>query len=126
MIIKVKVNMDRGKINTLSAAAKKAVGMTAEQLRTELIQAQVMPFDEGTLQNVQTFVDMQALKKGQVQIIHDTPYAARLYFNPQFNFSTDTNANAQGEWWEPWLTGDKRKRPSELFQKFYQKLTGVD
>lgn len=29
-----------------------------------------------------------------------TPYARRLYYNPQFNFSTDVNPNAGGLWFE--------------------------
>ncbi len=124
--MKVNVKIDKGKIKALSTASKKAVAMTAEQLRTELIQANVMPFDEGTLQNVQTYIDTKALGQGEVKIVHDTPYAKRLYFHPEYNFSKDTNEHARGEWWEPWLTGSKRKRPSELFRIFYKKLTGVD
>lgn len=125
-MIKVRVDVNKAKVRALSAMSKKAVGMTAEQLRTEVIQERVIPFDEGILQNVQTFVDMQAIAKGEVQIVHDTPYAARLYFNPQFNFDQTINANARGEWWEPWLTGQKKKRPHELFKEFYRRLTGVD
>lgn len=30
----------------------------------------------------------------------DTPYARRLYYNPQYNFSKDVNVNAQGLWFE--------------------------
>lgn len=29
-----------------------------------------------------------------------TPYARRLFYNPQYNFSTDTNPNASGLWAE--------------------------
>lgn len=126
MAITVRVHINRGRIKTLSSATKTAIAMTAEQLRTEMIQENVMPFDEGTLQNVQTYIDTQALGRGEVKIVHDTPYARRLYYHPEYNFSTDTNANAGGEWWEPWLTGDKKDRPLRLFRKFYKKLTGVD
>lgn len=125
MSLKVNVNVNRPKVKQLSEATKKAIAMTAEQLRTEIIQEQLMPFDTGHLQNVQTYIDRDALSKGQVKIVHDTPYAARLYFNPQFNFSTDTNANARGEWWEPWISGENSKRPSELFRQFYRNITGV-
>lgn len=123
--MRVNVDINRGRVRALSAASKQATAMTAEQLRTEVIQANVIPFDEGTLQNVQTFVDTGALSRGEVKIVHDTPYAARLYYHPEFNFSTDINANARGEWWEQWLTGSKKNRASELFRKFYKNLTGV-
>lgn len=36
----------------------------------------------------------------KLQLVWDTPYARRLYWNPQFNFSKDKNPNAQGKWYE--------------------------
>lgn len=37
---------------------------------------------------------------GEGLIAWQTPYARRLYYNPQFNFSKDENPNAQGLWYE--------------------------
>jgi hypothetical protein len=37
---------------------------------------------------------------GEGLIAWQTPYARRLYYNPQFNFSKDKNPNAQGLWFE--------------------------
>jgi hypothetical protein len=37
---------------------------------------------------------------GQGHIEWRTPYARRLYYNPQYNFSKDVNPNAQGMWFE--------------------------
>lgn len=39
-------------------------------------------------------------KIGEGEIIWRTPYARRLYYNPQYNFSTDKNPNARGMWFE--------------------------
>lgn len=39
-------------------------------------------------------------KLGKGKITWKTPYAARLYYNPQYNFSKDMNPNAQGLWFE--------------------------
>ncbi|MBU9711064.1 minor capsid protein [Evansella tamaricis] len=39
-------------------------------------------------------------KPGTGKIIWDVPYAARLYYNPQYNFSKDKNPNAGGLWFE--------------------------
>ncbi|CAN2247522.1 minor capsid protein [Bacillus vallismortis] len=36
----------------------------------------------------------------QGQIVWDTPYAKKLYYNPQYNFSKDKNPNARGLWFE--------------------------
>jgi hypothetical protein len=38
------------------------------------------------------------LGKGHIE--WKTPYARRLYYNPQYNFSKDVNPNAQGLWFE--------------------------
>lgn len=37
---------------------------------------------------------------GKGKIVWNTPYARRLYYNPQYNFSTDKNPNAGGLWFE--------------------------
>lgn len=37
---------------------------------------------------------------GEGQIIYSTPYARRLYFNPQYNFDRSKNSMAQGMWFE--------------------------
>lgn len=37
---------------------------------------------------------------GQGSVKWQTPYARRLYYNPQFNFSKDKNPNARGLWFE--------------------------
>jgi hypothetical protein len=37
---------------------------------------------------------------GQGHIEWKTPYARRLYYNPQYNFSKDVNPLAQGMWFE--------------------------
>jgi hypothetical protein len=37
---------------------------------------------------------------GKGHIEWKTPYARRLYYNPQYNFSKDVNPHAQGLWFE--------------------------
>ena len=51
----IKLNMPR--INQLTQAAVRALEQTAEELHTEVVQAQVMPFDTGHLEEDATFVD---------------------------------------------------------------------
>lgn len=43
---------------------------------------------------------IQHSKLGSGEIIWQTPYARRLYYNPQYNFSKDINPNARGLWFE--------------------------
>lgn len=112
-------------VKKLTNASSKALEATGEALHTEVVQAQVMPRDTGHLQNDSTFVDYSQSKSGIVSLVHQTPYARRLYFHPEFNFQTKENPNAQGKWLEPWISGDKKEWCSETFKKFYKQFGGV-
>lgn len=112
-------------VKKLTNASIKALEATGEALHTEVVQAQVMPRDTGHLQNDSTFVDYSKSKSGLVSLISQTPYARRLYFHPEYNFRKTENANAQGKWLEPWISGDKKEWCSETFKKFYKQFGGV-
>jgi hypothetical protein len=55
-----------------------------------------IPFYEGILRDSA----INASSIGEGRIVWNTPYARRLYYNPQFNFSKDRNPNARGLWFE--------------------------
>ena len=113
-------------ISKLTNAAKTALHQTAEALHTEVVQAQVIPFDTGNLQNESTHIDTSDINSGKVSIIHNTPYARRLYFHPEYNFSTIENPFAKGEWWTDWLPGGKFEKFShKAFKEFYKKVGGL-
>ena len=116
--------LNHAALKKVDEATKKAVEATGEKMLAEKIQAQEIPFLEGTLQNVQTRIDKSQIDKGQLSIIHDTPYALRLYYHPEYNFTQTFNTNAKGEWWEDYLTGDKADRPSKLFARYLKKYGG--
>lgn len=122
--MRVTMNMNHQVLKRLSAIQKTAMKQTADQLRTELISAGYLPFDEGTLQNIATEVDVAKANKGIVSIVHDIPYATRLYYNPQYNFDRTTNSNARGLWWDDWLVGSKKNRPIQLYGALYKRLSG--
>lgn len=113
------------RIKQLTDAQVKALEMTAEALHTEVVQAQVMPRDTGHLQNDSTFVDYSQSKSGTVSIVSQTPYARRLYFHPEYNFRKVENANAQGKWFEPWISGPEKNFCKDAFSEFYKQLGGV-
>ena len=120
----VKLNMPR--IRQLSQAAVKSLELTAEALHTEVVQAQVFPFDTGNLQNESTFVDITDSAQGRVRLVSSTPYARRLYYHPEYNFQTKANPNAGGEWYKDWLPGGRHEKfAQEAFKKFYKRLGGV-
>ena len=120
----VKLNMPR--IRQLTQAAVTALELTGEALHTEVIQAQVFPFDTGHLQEDATFVDYSRANDGMVTLVSSTPYARRLYYHPEYHFQTKENPNAKGMWYEDWLPGGvKTSDASKLFAQFYKKTGGV-
>ena len=120
---RIKINQFR--IKNLSEATVKALEMTAEALHTEVVQAQVIPFDKGTLQNESTFVDYSNSKKGKVTLVSSTPYARRLYYHPEYNFKTNENHKAKGKWYEDWIDGKKKDFCKDTFKKFYKQEGGL-
>ena len=120
----IKLNMPR--INQLTEAAVKALEMTGEALHTEVVQAQVMPFDTGHLEEDATFVDYSRAENGKVTLVSSTPYARRLYYHPEYHFQTDENPNAKGKWYEDWMPGgDSAGFAQQVFKRFYKKAGGV-
>ena len=120
------VNLNMPRIRQLSQAAVTALELTGEALHTEVIQAQVFPFDTGHLQEDATFVDYSRANDGMVTLVSSTPYARRLYYHPEYHFQTKENPNAKGMWYEDWLPGGaKASDASKLFAQFYKKAGGV-
>lgn len=126
MKVKSTVKLNVGRIQELNQAAVSALERTAEALHTEVVQAQVMPFETGHLQEDTTFVEYKNSAQGKVSIISSTPYARRLYYHPEYNFQTDENPFAGGEWFKPWLPGGVSAGfAKEAFQRFYKKEAKV-
>lgn len=121
---KIKLNMP--KIKQLTQAQITALEQTGEALHTEVVQAQVFPRDTGNLQNESTFVDYSNSGNGTVSIVSTAPYARRLYFHPEYNFRTDENPNARGEWYEDWLPGGYYEEfCTDAFVKLYRRLANL-
>ena len=126
MQVKSTVKMNMPRIRQVTGAAVKALELTAEALHTEVVQAQVMPRDTGNLQNESTFVDYSQSARGKASLVSSTPYARRLYYHPEYNFQTDENPSAQGEWYKDWLPGGKKENfAPEAYKVFFKKLGGV-
>ncbi|MCU7380973.1 MAG: hypothetical protein SOR93_03650 [Clostridiales Family XIII bacterium] len=121
-----KIKLNHTKIKQLNQAAITALEQTAEALHTEVVQAQVVPRDMGNLQNESTFVDDAQAGSGKVSLVSTTPYARRLYYHPEYDFKTDENPFARGEWYEDWLPGGKyEKFTPQAFKEFYRRAGGL-
>ena len=121
-----KINLNFGKLREFDHNTQKALEMTTDALLTEVKNAQVMPFDTGNLQNESTFADYSNSDKGVASIVSTTPYARRLYFHPEFNFSREENIAAGAEWFIPWQKGGTRENFCvDTFAKIYKELCGL-
>ena len=120
------IKINAMKLKQLSDAQIIALGKTAEALHTEVVQAQVMPFDTGNLQNDNTFVDYTNSSFGLVQIVSTTPYARRLYYHPEYHFKKMENPYAGGKWFDRWLPGGSQQNfAQEIFKELYKMESGI-
>lgn len=90
---------------------------TADALETNLKKCKTMPFDTGNLQNKSSNKSVPKNAKKVVSLTYDTPYARRLYFHPEYNFRKDKNPNAGGEWFEPYINGNKKDYVCKAFAR---------
>lgn len=121
-----KINLNFGLLKQLDRNSQKALEMTTDALLTEVKNAEVMPFELGTLQNDNTFPDYSNSANGLTKIVSSTLYARRLYFHPEYNFQKHENAFAGGKWFDPWLKGGTRQNfCSETFATIYRRLCGL-
>ena len=126
MQVKSSVKMNFPRIKQLTQAAVTALEMTGEALHTEVVQAQVMPFDSGHLEEDASFVDYSESKHGRARLVSSTPYARRLYYHPEYDYQTDENPFAGGEWYSPWLKGGKQEDfAKKAFKQFYKRVGAV-
>lgn len=134
-----KFTINKLKMKQLSAATAVTLEQTAEALKTEVQQAQVIPRDTGNLQGEAFSVDRRDSRSGKVRLVHSAPYARRVYFNPdgmKFHRQTwttkskltgkklkhDGNPNARDHWFEDWLPGGvKQDFCINAFKRLYRR-----
>lgn len=116
----VEVRLDQAALEGFHRAVLDAALETMGAVRTDMVTAQVIPMNVGTLQDSGGAID-QFADGGEIHTtlcVGDTPYARRLYFHPEYNFQDAKNPNAQGLWASPWLPGGDRERfIPETFEK---------
>jgi hypothetical protein len=91
----VKVKYDQ---NAINKDFQHALDRTQYALDTQILKDSnyFIPMDTSYLMNS----SLRASDIGGGLLRWDTPYARRLYYNPQYNFQKDENPNARGLWFE--------------------------
>ena len=126
MQVRSRIRLNLPRIRELTDAAVVALEKTAEAVHTEIVQAQVMPFETGNMQNESTFLDRSQSDKGLVKLVTSTPYVRRLYYHPEYHFQTHENPYAKGKWLEDWEPGGRRDGfAAEAFKEFYRREADV-
>lgn len=124
--VKSRVKLNMPQLRKMTQAQVQALEQTAEALHTEVVQEQVVPFDTGNLQGESFFVDTGSSASGKVSLVHSTPYARRMYFHPEYDFSRDENPNAKGKWFEDWEKGGKYEEFAiRTYRELYRRLAGL-
>ena len=93
----------------INKAIQDALLKTADAIKTDVVEKQVMPFDVGTLQN-SLDIDESQLAFGKASVVASTPYARRLYYHPEYHYRTENNQYAGGQYFEPWTSEGKYAR----------------
>ena len=120
----MKITYNTKSIKMINEIAKLAVLDTAEAIRTDLVQSQTMPFDIGTMQNDSTYVDDKRIIKGMASLVTDTPYARKVYFDPEIKIKQVKNPNAKQYWYEDYITGEKKNLPIQYYQQMVKRRLG--
>lgn len=117
----MKIRYNTKNIKLINETAKLALLDTAEAIKTDLIQSRTMPFDIGTMQNDSTFVDDKKIIRGIARLVTDTPYARKVYFDPEIKIKQEKNPNAKQHWFDDYITGEKKNLPIQYFQQMLKR-----
>lgn len=127
MAVKVSstIKLNEAKLEELTRQQYISLAQTADALLTDLRDEQMMPFNTGNLQNDSTFIDDSQKMQGRVSIVSSTPYARRLYFHPEYDYSRTNNARAGGKWFEPYISGSKSDFAVKAFKQLFKRNGGL-
>lgn len=97
-MLSFKINIVGISNNELTGKYQKAISKTQYILDEQILKDSnyFIPMDTAYLQQS----SLRASEIGKGRLRWDTPYARRLYYNPQYDFQTDVNPNASGLWFE--------------------------
>lgn len=112
----MKITFNTKNINKINENARLALIDTAEAIKTDLIQSQTVPKDEGNLEG-DMFVDDKRVIKGVVKIENPAIYSRKIYFDPEIHIKQKENPNAKQYWFEDYITGSKKDLPVKYFKQ---------
>lgn len=115
----IEIKLNQKELDKLGNKINKALEMTANDILSDLEASDTIPRDTGQLEDIKTHVFNE---NGEIGIVSEGPYAARLYYNPEFNFKKTENQNAGAYWFEPYINGDKQDFAAKSLSDNIKKL----
>ena len=123
----VKITINSGKVKALEEEMNRALAIAMGVLQDRIREAQVIPRDTGALQGEKFYLDDSQASNGIVRLVHEGPYARRLYYHPEYNFRTDKNPFAQGLWFSLWEEGGVyQNEPTEFYERTLRQILKGD
>lgn len=120
------VRLNMATINQLCRAQIEALEQTAEALHGEVKDAQVVPMKTGNLTGEAFFCDYSKESQGKATLVHNEPYARRLYFHPEYHFNKEFHENAKGKWFEDYVPGGKHEKfAQKKYKEIYRRIAGL-
>ena len=118
----VKVHID---MSGVKAAVLRAAGLTMEALHTDIVSAQVVPFDLGDMQGALYTTPGEDYGDSVIASLESpSPQARRFFYHPEYNYQTVNNPNARGDWPQPWTEGDKKDFIQNTFTQLLKEELG--
>lgn len=110
MKVKVNVQIHPQFARALADDLNRAMHLTVEDLKDDLVQSHTMPFDTGDMQNDTFSTVRQDAKTVTGLLVTDKPYARYQYFGisrsgKPLQYQTVHNPYARSHWLEPYLDG---------------------
>ena len=132
-----KLKIDTKALAEVNRRIENALIMTGQDVITDIIEADIVPYMRGMLEGTLEPLDVSDVKQHVVRIHSNTPYARRLYYHPEYNFhrapwsithrdgrveTFPGNPNAQAEWFEPWISGNRQDFVKSSFAYYMENL----
>lgn len=121
--VSTKIELNTKVIEQLEGTAKSiALEKTANWVLSEIVISGKVPKLTGELERSGL---VKVVSDELVQIVFDTPYARRWYFNTEgATFRKEYNANAQDHWMDDFIHGDRKQEILDKFGEFYKEALG--
>lgn len=124
MNVTAKVQLNTANIKTLIEATKKAQEDTTYDIADDVNASKTVPYRTGDLEFTGD-TDCSDIDSGHTEVTFNTPYARRIYFNPDnWHIHQTYNSNAQSMWMQTYIDGEKMNLPTESFKEAFKKYSG--